>query len=264
MRLDGRVVVLAHAVVLERGGGEVGQLGEDLEVVAVELAVVADDRRAQHAAHHRAGLDRHRDGRVGHLVLDGDRSHKCAVVRQHGRAAGHEHLTHDALVRADPRPDQVPRHAVPGSGDRQPRIADVAHEQARPVHARDPARVARQPLEDEAAVAGLGERRRAHPRAARAESPLVLSSLACHQPHDQRFPRAWLRKLERLSSRPATEPFPDKAMSPPVDSRGGMIRRGASAFAEPGRLHGVRRKDEAKVVQLQRALRITARLRSRP
>src|ERR671926_1481123 len=103
-------------------------------------------------------------------------------------------------------------------GDREPRVACVAHEEAGPVDARDPARVPGEPLEHDAAVAGLGEAARRNARTAGPETALPLSSISCHQPHDRRFPREQMRKLERLSSRPEVDPFPDKRPSPPARS----------------------------------------------
>src|SRR5205085_2524205 len=100
----------------------------------------------------------------------------------------------------------------------EPRILRVTHEDARPVDARDAARVPRETLEHEPAVPGVGEADRRDARTPGPETALPLSSIFCHQPHDRRFPREQIRKLERLSSRPEVDPFPDKRASPPARS----------------------------------------------
>src|SRR4051812_50119280 len=139
--------MLAHATVLEGGGREVRELAEDLDVGVVELAVVADDRRTEDARDPAPGPDRHRRTRSRDLVLDHGRADDLAVVAEQHRLARHEHLAHGAFIPAGGGADQVPRDAVPGGGYGKARVARAANEEARPVDARHPPRVAAEPLE---------------------------------------------------------------------------------------------------------------------
>src|SRR3954465_6186798 len=127
VRLHGGVVVLAHEAVLEGGGRQICELAEDLYVVRVELAVVADDRSAQDAADRPAGANRDGCARPRDLVLDDRRAHDLAVVVEQHRPARDEHLPDGALVRPDARANQIPGHAMTGRGYRQPRVARVTH-----------------------------------------------------------------------------------------------------------------------------------------
>ena len=82
LRVDGGIEVLVPVTMLERGAGELRQLGEDLEVVGVEVRAAARHGGAEHARDGVADLDRHRGARPPALVLGHGAVHEVAVVRE--------------------------------------------------------------------------------------------------------------------------------------------------------------------------------------
>ncbi len=238
VRLHGRVVMLPHAVVLERRRGEVGELAQDLEVVLVELAVVADasprtstpddgSRRSRSAPRRRAR----------HLVLDRRAADELRGSRR-GRPARRCTRTwpDDAFVGADPRADQVPRRrrgprrrsraadrarrARTGTTSRRLRYGTYGARAARARARRSPTRRSA----DGARAGGPSPNRPSFSDRSRAISLMTDDSLVrgCGSSNDCRADLT-------------TDPFPDKAVSPPVGSRRGIILVARSRSARTGR-----------------------------
>ena len=155
----------AHGGVLQSGGRQLGEVGEQAQLLLAEPALRVAGGHRDGAANLASPGDRHRGGRVDRVAheLRGKPARVGLVVLQDGRLAGEDHASGDALVDSDQPAQRLGAGAPRGRHAHRARVAVVAREDRGDLHVEDVAGLAQDALEDLLPVGGRARRRRGVP-----------------------------------------------------------------------------------------------------